>query len=353
MFQNGAVGHAGPNWSYGDGLVFQNNLDPLWTGGLILGTSERGMVNGQVGSFGIDSDFRNTSPISGFSSVEGKWDQVALCTFDDLSAPSPMDIEVAQRSYSNTGEDVLILRYNLECGSEPLEGLYAGMFADWDVGVDLHDQNLGGFDLSRNLAYQFLDGGAPDPSYYGIVALEGLSGTRITGYGRQEYIRDSSFQWISNINDSEITEKGEYRMWIGSGPFILAEGGSLQVCFALVAGSDLEELQANADLAASKYLELEDITHTEPVIPAGFSLGQNHPNPFTDRSEIHYAIPFACDVLVDVYSAEGVKVKTIQHKGQVAGHHAIQLSGEGLDPGIYFYSLRAGEFSGTRMMVVY
>ncbi len=353
VFQNGSVGHAAPNWSYGDGLVFQNNMDPLFNGGLLLGTSETGTVNGQLGVFGINNDFQNTGPISGFESMAGKFDQVAKCSFNDNSSLKPLGIDVDQRSYSNSGEDLLILRYNMKSSSGIKEGLYAGLFVDLDVGKDLYNQNLGGVDLERNLIYQYLDGGDPDPNYYGAVALDGVSGSRITGKGHSLYIRDSSFRWISSINDEEITEPGDGRIWIGSGPYTIHEDESIQVCFALVAGTSLDELQANADLAAQKYLELEDVTYNPERTAPGFNLEQNHPNPFSNYTEIHYSIPHACDVVIDICNAQGIKVRSIEFKDLASGHYSIQIPGETVDAGIYYYSMRAGSFFQTKMMVRY
>jgi len=220
-------------------------------------------------------------------------------------------------------------------------------------GVDNWKLNLGAVDLSRKMVYEHLDGGDPDPNYYGVVALDGISGCRVTGKGSSIYIRDSSFVWISTIDETGVTEPGVCRIWIGSGPFTVEPNEDTRVCFALVAGSDLEELQANAELAAQKYLELDDNTSTGPVIPSGFSLGQNIPNPFIEETLIRYSIPHPCDVLIDVYSATGIRVRSIQRKSQAAGSYSLLIEGEHLDPGIYFYSLRAGEFSKTCMMVRY
>jgi hypothetical protein len=220
-------------------------------------------------------------------------------------------------------------------------------------GGDHHDRNLGGFDLSRNLAYQYLDGGDPDPNYYGFVALEGVSGMRITGKGNHLYIRDSSLRWISTMNDAEITEPEELRMWIGSGPFTLGEDESLQVCFAVVTGASLEELQANADLAAERYLQLQDVTQVETGFAPGFSLGQNLPNPFTGECEIGYTVPEECEVRIEVHNSQGVLVRIIEERPGQPGDHSVRINAEGLDPGIYFYSMKCPGFSQTRMMVVY
>jgi photosystem II stability/assembly factor-like uncharacterized protein len=354
VFQNGSIGHAAPNWNYGDGLIYKGNpVDPLFGGGLVLGTTGSGRVNGQLGSFGINNDFQTIIPIKGFESVPGKWDQVTTSIFNDETSPSPLGIRVVQRSYSNDGEDLLILRYVMEPLSGPIQDLYAGLYADWDIGGgDHHDRNLGGFDPARNLAYQYLDGGDPDPYYYGFVALEGMSGTRITGKGSSLYIRDSSFRWISTVNDTAITEPQELRMWIGSGPFTLGENESLQVCFAVVTGSSLDELQANADLAAQRALSLQDPTSSEVKQHLEFSLGQNQPNPFQGETELQYTVPYACDVLIELYDARGVVVRSILEKDRPAGYHSLRITDEGLDPGIYFYSLKAAGFCQTKMMVL-
>jgi hypothetical protein len=352
VFQNGAIGHDAPNWTYGGGMLFQDKKAGLFTGGLIVGPSGRGTVNGHLGSFGINGDFRNTSPISGFTNIEGQWDQVSLCTFDDGAALDPLDLKVVQRTYSNTGEDLVVLRYNLGTTSGSIDGVYAGMFADWDVGGEDHwDTNLGEVDISRNLVYQYLEGGDPDPNYYGLVALDGISGCRITGKGHSLYIRDSSFSWISTINEEGITEPGDGRIWIGSGPFALDQDESVQVSFALVAGSNLEELQLNAELAAQRYLELDDNTSTGSSMADGFRLEQNRPNPFGKETRITYSIPYPCDVSISVYRSDGVQVRSVHRNDVPAGLHHLLLNGDEMDPGIYFYSIRAGDFIRTRVMV--
>jgi photosystem II stability/assembly factor-like uncharacterized protein len=352
VFQNGSFGHAAPNWEYGNGLVYQENIDPLFNSGLIFGTSERGTVNGQLGVFNINSDFQNLTPISG---VETKleWDQIATCSFNDNSSASPYGLEITQRSYSKNGEDLLLVKYSIKNTSEAKEDLYVGLFADWDVGgEDHHDRNKGGFDLPRNLAYQYLDDGNPDPNYYGIVALEGISGTRITGKGHPLYIRDSSFMWISKKNTAEITEAGEYRMWIGSGPYNLKEDGNLGVCFAYVVGVNLEELQENADLAAQGYQDLLTDAKETKLGSSNFSLGQNYPNPFSQQTEIMYSLPKACLIHLEIYDVNGVKIKSLVNSKQLAGQYSVKVNTENLSSGIYFYRLKAGNFAETKKMVI-
>ena len=250
IFENGNIGHLYIG-NVGNGVKFMGSADALYSGGFIMGTESRGSVNGHVGSFMIDDDLMNTVSISGFNSSPPYWDQTTESTFDDGRAPSPFDIIVNQISYSNTGENSVFIQYSLFGSSTTYDDLFVGIFADWDIGNAF--ENLGGYDESRNMAYQYDSGGTNDPSYYGIVALTGMSGARVTTEGTWESIRDYSFNWITTFLNEPITAPGDYRMWIGSGPFALSVGDTSDVFFAIVAGIDLNDLNVNADAAIQKY----------------------------------------------------------------------------------------------------
>jgi len=256
IFENGNIGHLYVG-DIGNGVKFMGNADALYSSGFIMGATSRGSVNGHLGSFWIDDDLINTVSISGFGTSPPDWDQVAEATFNDGGAPSPYDITVNQISYSNTGENSVIIQYRLYGNSSVFNDLFVGIFADWDIGgVNDVDLNLGGYDLSRNMVYQYVSEGTNDPNYYGIVALTGMSGARVTTEGTYESIRDSSFNLITTFLNEPITTPDDYRMWIGSGPFALSVGDTSDVFFAIVAGTDLNDLNVNADAANQKYISV-------------------------------------------------------------------------------------------------
>ncbi|MCK4817351.1 hypothetical protein KA005_16395, partial [bacterium] len=252
IFENGNIGHL-YGGDIGNGVKFKESIDALFSSGFIMGTRSRGSVNGHISSFYIHDDLVNTVPISGFSSSPPYWDEVAKATFNDGGAPFPFDINVNQISYSNTGENSMIIQYRLYGNSSSLNDLFVGIFADWDIGETTFDTNLGGYDPARNLAFQYDSTGTNDPNYYGIVALNGMSGARITTEGTYESIRDYSFNWITTFLNEPITTPDDYRMWIGSGPFVLSVGDTSDVFFAIVAGTDLNDLNVNADAVIQKY----------------------------------------------------------------------------------------------------
>ncbi len=83
------------------------------------------------------------------------------------------------------------------------------------------------------------------------------------------------------------------------------------------------------------------------------SLGQNYPNPFNTSTEISFELANGSDVTVEVMDMTGRKVIDRAEGYRPAGKHSITLDAAGLDAGIYFYTLKAGQFKETKQMVVF
>jgi hypothetical protein len=86
-------------------------------------------------------------------------------------------------------------------------------------------------------------------------------------------------------------------------------------------------------------------------------LSQNTPNPFANRAKISYALSARGHTVLDVYDACGQLVRTLVDEEQAAGHHLIEWDGRDsagnpVPTGIYFYRLRAGDFTDMKKMVV-
>ncbi len=97
-----------------------------------------------------------------------------------------------------------------------------------------------------------------------------------------------------------------------------------------------------------------------------FSLLQNYPNPFNPTTRINYVIASiqrrdainrvstkdAVQVSLKIYDALGREVATLVNENQTPGEYSVQFEAEELPSGIYFYTLRAGNFVQTRKMVL-
>ncbi len=90
----------------------------------------------------------------------------------------------------------------------------------------------------------------------------------------------------------------------------------------------------------------------ENTFPKEFTLSQNYPNPFNPSTIIKYQIPEISLVTVKVYGVLGNEIATLVNEEKPAGSYEIELNGEGLTSGIYFYQLRAGNFVETKKMVL-
>jgi hypothetical protein len=253
IFQDGYVGHGGLGVG-GNGVVFLGNVDACFTAGVMYGNATYG-VSGMVGSFTdalqnvLIQDMVNTVPITNYSLPN--FDQVSSCQFKDNLAPIPYGVQVNQTTYSNTGDDYIFIRYDFtNTTSSAISNFYVGMFSDWDIGAAAYLNNRAGIDQSRDLVYQWLDGGSPDPNYYGIVAFNGMSGGTANDLfpGDETTIRFVIKDWISVITEP-LTLLADYRSFIGSGSYNLGVGSTLMVGFGVIAGQNLADLQANTDAA--------------------------------------------------------------------------------------------------------
>jgi hypothetical protein len=91
--------------------------------------------------------------------------------------------------------------------------------------------------------------------------------------------------------------------------------------------------------------------------PDNYSLSHNYPNPFNPETQIDYAIPRNCQVKLAVFNILGQKVKSLVDEFQTVGCKTIEWDGRNENgqecaSGVYFYKLKAGEFSETKKMIL-
>ncbi len=108
---------------------------------------------------------------------------------------------------------------------------------------------------------------------------------------------------------------------------------------------------------------------TDGNIPSEFSLSQNYPNPFNPTTTIQYQIPLATSshspftngetseasggvVTLKVFDAIGREVATLVNEKQEAGTYQAAFDAKGLSSGLYFYQLKAGNYSSVKKMLL-
>jgi len=120
--------------------------------------------------------------------------------------------------------------------------------------------------------------------------------------------------------------------------FRVCSGIDTTVCFE----GDVKTLISSTDIPGE----------TGHVIPEGFQLYQNAPNPFNPTTTIAFDLPSRADVEISIYDLLGRKVEEFDLGMKPAGHHTFEYSAGALSSGIYMYRLRAGKISDIRKMVL-
>ncbi len=91
-------------------------------------------------------------------------------------------------------------------------------------------------------------------------------------------------------------------------------------------------------------------------VPERFILMQNYPNPFTDKTEISYALATASKVKLSVYGQLGREIRVLTDKYLEAGAHKVEFKRGHLHPGIYYYRLEVinnkGKFAKIRKLII-
>ena len=91
-------------------------------------------------------------------------------------------------------------------------------------------------------------------------------------------------------------------------------------------------------------------------MPTEYALSQNYPNPFNAQTIITYAIPEDSEVSLKVFNVLGEEIRTLVDGHQKANTYQVTWDGKDADSrsvasGVYFCTLKAGEFSKTTKMV--
>jgi hypothetical protein len=182
---------------------------------------------------------------------------------------------------------------------------------------------LDGFDQTCTLMVS----GLPDPPNNGVFDRAVLIPTDMT---------------TLNVYTSQQTEPGEYDLTVTAVPM---SGGK-----PAGAGHDLNVL-----LKVESSTDVDD-WDDNPNSPYGFTLFQNHPNPFNPETEIGFKLPTNSPVKINIYNVAGRLVKTYQGHYS-SGYNSISwdgtdMSGRDVASGVYFYRMEAQGFSDQKRMVL-
>lgn len=110
----------------------------------------------------------------------------------------------------------------------------------------------------------------------------------------------------------------------------------------------LKQIDYDGTFEYSEELEVE----IELLTPDEYALEQNYPNPFNPVTIIKYSLPVKNLVTLKVYNLLGEEITTLVNETKEVGSYEVSFKATSLPSGIYFYTIKAGEYVATKKMVL-
>ena len=90
----------------------------------------------------------------------------------------------------------------------------------------------------------------------------------------------------------------------------------------------------------------------EPTSAAVYELYQNYPNPFNPVTTIQFTLQDAGIATLKVFDILGREVTTLLNEERTAGIHSIPFDASSLSSGVYFYTLKSGNYSASKKLLL-
>ena len=349
-----------------------NERDPLFEGGLLVATGPSRVSNSirGVASAGQDDHFVIPEGESMQISIPGPiTSQEGRLVLTDQNAFTPIGVRILQQSFvdhAEGNEDFAIFKYTVGNETEHLiTNLHIGLFFDWDI--DLDDVSL---DQAR-FSGTHSSGWGTDQTGSLHVGLRLLTEPHLMNYrainNPSEIYNGFTFEekWQAmsrGLSQAELAGT-EMSQLMASGPHSVATGETIEVAFALIAGTSEQDFLKNADQAKEVWDHVINApTSAEPPEePREWAIHAMYPNPTRGEVTISYGAPLHGTSNIEIFDVLGRRVATLTYSRQSAYSRsttwdARQTDGRVLAPGVYFVRLtgKAGDktYIRTRPLVV-
>ncbi|MGA9364193.1 MAG: T9SS type A sorting domain-containing protein [Bacteroidota bacterium] len=112
-----------------------------------------------------------------------------------------------------------------------------------------------------------------------------------------------------------------------------------------------KNVEGSSPWSASNFtVDVKDVREGE--IPTEYSISQNYPNPFNPTTKIGFALPQRSLTRLIIYDLLGREVQTLIDRELQAGYYEINIDINNFPSGIYFYTLKSGDYFQTKKMVL-
>lgn len=147
------------------------------------------------------------------------------------------------------------------------------------------------------------------------IVLSGILDTVLVFYWPNDLLTDETYRWTVNVTDGKSN----------------------------VASPDTFLFKTPTTVGVNDHLD---------QIPQHLVLEQNYPNPFNAETTIKFALSQQSKVTLKLFDILGREVAPLVDEELHAGEHNVVFDAQHLTSGIYFYHIRAGEFSRIRKLAI-
>jgi len=121
--------------------------------------------------------------------------------------------------------------------------------------------------------------------------------------------------------------------------------------------SPLDPDETIADIGAFYFDQNQQGVEDPQILPINCLLYQNYPNPFNPSTKINYSLKENSKVSLNIYNIKGQKVRQLVSDQLSAGQHSViwngkDDNGKAVSSGIYFYKLKADNYTNTKRMIL-
>jgi len=249
----------------GLGVLYEGGENVLFDGGFFIGNDPNAVsdqIRNNLGS--ADQDFTQLNLVEEIENPE-RSDYELLSQFSDVTAVSPLGLNIAQHSYAyrdTANDDYLIFQYIIQNStSGPVNNMYAGLFADWDIFSANRNRNIASFDENLEMVYA-KDALGLNPKHYGMALLSDQDfKAYATALPNPQFSFSSATKYLALANspDSATASIGiqnggvDIGQFISGGPFSLNINQQDTIAFAVLGGKNLQDLEKNRAAASLTY----------------------------------------------------------------------------------------------------
>jgi hypothetical protein len=322
----------------------------------MVGNSSTAVSDCIRGATTADTDFGAVQTVAQqVPSVVSDFDTRGI--FNDAPASPTLNLNISHKSYawSSVGNrKYVIFEYKIRnAGATTINGLRAGIFADFDITAATAATNMSAYDATNKMGYiydsntggmyagiKLLTTTAP-ANFYALDNVAGGGGgvdANTGGYVTAEKWTTLSTQRLSG-GPTDAMEV------MSSGPFnnVLA-GDTVKVAFAIIVGDNLADMQTSAVNAQTMYDGLLTLGVSQNNVTEGSMFV--YPNPAQNSLTVDFGTTIQ-NGTVTVYNAMGQEVMSVRVNG-----NKTTLATDKLPNGNYFCKLVSDNKTSIKKFII-